>query len=153
MKHETTAVTADTLTPVQIHQVRDTLLAVPRKNAYHRATLSDCGGALDGDRACRGAVARAYNKMHGAAGCRLCAAGFRRVDGVHVGSQRLGMIPATPCERVFVARDSVTSPDRPFVAYVDGAWLRTRGGEVRRFATKAAATRAARRVAPRMWHP
>lgn len=27
--------------------------------------------------------------------------GFRRVNGIHIGSQRYGMIPDTPCERVF----------------------------------------------------
>lgn len=148
-----TRATADTITPAQIHEVRDGLLAVPRKNAYQRATLSDCGGALDGDRVCRAAVARAYNRMHQAAECSLCTAGFRREGGVHVGSQRLGMIPSTPCERVFAARDNGTPSNPRFVAYVDGAWLRTPRGDVRRFATKAAATKAARRAAPRMWHP
>ena len=41
------------------------MLGVPRKNAYHRAILKDCGAALDGSRACRESVARAYNKMQG----------------------------------------------------------------------------------------
>lgn len=58
-------VTADTITDAQIHVVRKAMLGVPRKNAYHRAVLADCGGALDGDRACRESVARAYNKMNG----------------------------------------------------------------------------------------
>lgn len=58
-------VTADTITAEQIKIVRKAMLGVPRKNAYHRATLSDCGGALDGDRACRESVARAYNKICG----------------------------------------------------------------------------------------
>lgn len=57
--------TADTITVEHIHAVREAMLSVPRRNAYHRATLSDCGGALDGDRVCREAVARAYNKMLG----------------------------------------------------------------------------------------
>lgn len=58
-------VTADTITNAQIHVVRKAMIGVPRKNSYHRAILSDCGGALDGDRACKGSVARAYNKMQG----------------------------------------------------------------------------------------
>jgi hypothetical protein len=56
-------VTADTITMEQIHVVRKAMLGVPRKNSYHRAILSDCGAALDGDKACRESVARAYNKM------------------------------------------------------------------------------------------
>ena len=32
--------------------------------------------------------------------CELCEIGFERVAGVHIGSQRLGMIPNTPCQRV-----------------------------------------------------
>jgi hypothetical protein len=58
-------VTVDTITDPQIHVVRKAMLGVPRKNAYHRAILADCGGALDGSRACRESVARAYNKMQG----------------------------------------------------------------------------------------
>jgi hypothetical protein len=55
--------TADTITIEQIHAVRKAMLGVPRKNAYHRAILADCGGALNGVRACRESVALAYNKM------------------------------------------------------------------------------------------
>lgn len=58
-------VTADTITIEQIHTVRKAFLGVPRKKAYHRAILADCGGALDGSRPCRESVARAYNKMQG----------------------------------------------------------------------------------------
>jgi len=58
-------ITADTITDAQIHVVRKAMLGVPRKNAHHRAILADCGGALDGSRACRESVARAYNKMQG----------------------------------------------------------------------------------------
>jgi hypothetical protein len=58
-------VTADTITAAQIHVVRKAMLGHPRKTSYHRATLSDCGGALDGDRVCRQRVARAYNEMNG----------------------------------------------------------------------------------------
>jgi hypothetical protein len=60
-------VTADTITDAQIHVVRKAMIGVPRKSTYHRAILSDCGGALDGDRACRESVARAYNKLQGSA--------------------------------------------------------------------------------------
>lgn len=58
-------VTADTITTEQIHAVRKAMLGVPRKNAYHRAILVDCGAALDGNRACRESAAAAYNKMLG----------------------------------------------------------------------------------------
>ncbi|HSX23223.1 MAG TPA: hypothetical protein VLE97_10670 [Gaiellaceae bacterium] len=86
--------------------------------------------------------------------CSLCEAGFRRVDGIHIGSQRLGMIPNRPCERVFATCD-LAAPDlsRSWLAYVDGEPLRTTGGEPRRYATSSTARRAARRAAPRMWHP
>lgn len=59
-------VTAGTITSAQIQVVRKAMLGQPRKRAYHRAILSDCGGALDGDLACKESVARAYNKMQGA---------------------------------------------------------------------------------------
>ncbi len=84
--------------------------------------------------------------------CRLCAAGFRREDGVHVGSQSLGMIPATPCERVFVVRDAKPYLRRPWLAHVDGAPLRRMDGVVRRFATARSARDAAFASAPRRWH-
>lgn len=88
--------------------------------------------------------------------CGLCDHGFRRVDGVHVPSQRLGMIPATPCERVFAVCDK--SPKAPlarsWLAYVDGEPLRSKkSDEVRRYASASAARRAARKAAPRKWHP
>jgi hypothetical protein len=60
-------VTADTITDAQIHVVRKAMLGVPRKNAYHRAILADCNAALNGSKACRESVARAYNKMQGSA--------------------------------------------------------------------------------------
>lgn len=87
--------------------------------------------------------------------CRLCDDGFRRVDGVHVPSQRLGMIPTTPCARVFAIHGGNMTDDnkRPWMAYVDGAPVRKQSGDARRFATASAAYAAARKAAPRRWHP
>jgi hypothetical protein len=76
--------------------------------------------------------------------CQLCAAGFRRVDGVHVGSQHLGMIPNMPCDRVFAARGESEHTARPWLAYVDGNPLRKLSGEARRFASPDTAYAAAR---------
>lgn len=56
-------VTGETITREQIQCVRKALLGVPRKTSYHRAIITDCGPALDGDKACRSSVASAYNKM------------------------------------------------------------------------------------------
>lgn len=84
--------------------------------------------------------------------CRLCDAGFRRVNGLHVGSQRLGMIPSALCERVFATCGEDAATARPWLAHVDGEPLRKRGGEARRFASAAAAHAAARRASPRRWH-
>lgn len=57
------AITGASITNEQIHCVRKAMLGVPRKNSFHRAILTDCGPALDGDKACRESVAHAYNKM------------------------------------------------------------------------------------------
>lgn len=96
--------------------------------------------------------------IHGAASaglveCVYCDTGFRRVGGVHVGSQSLGMIPDTPCERVFATCGEDANRARSWLAYVDGEPLRKRSGEARRFASPAAAYRAACAAAPRRWHP
>lgn len=84
--------------------------------------------------------------------CENCDRGFRRVDGIHIGSQRLGMIPNTPCKRVGTVTDPNITTGRRFAAHVDGAVLRKKDGEIQRFATGPAAVRAARAAAPRMWH-
>jgi hypothetical protein len=85
--------------------------------------------------------------------CRYCDQGFRRVAGVHVGSQRLGMIPATPCDRVFATRGGGNHEARPWLAYVDGHALHKKGGAPRRFGSAALALAAATRAAPRRWSP
>jgi hypothetical protein len=87
--------------------------------------------------------------------CRLCDQGFRRVDGIHIGSQRLGMIPNTPCDRVFASHGGSMTEDnkRPWMAYVDGDVIRKRSGDGRRFSSAKAAYAAACKEAPRRWHP
>jgi hypothetical protein len=86
--------------------------------------------------------------------CGYCDYGFRRVAGIHIGSQRLGMIPDAPCESVFAVQIAATLADRPWIVHVDGEpLLRKRDGEVRRFATATAAVNAGRKAAPRRWHP
>ncbi len=86
--------------------------------------------------------------------CDYCDRGFRRVDGIHIGSQRLGMIPNASCDRVLATCDK-KAPDiaRSWLACVDGAPLRTSGGELRRYTSASTARRAARKAAPRRWHP
>ena len=85
--------------------------------------------------------------------CGNCDVGFRRVDGIHIGSQRLGMIPNTPCERVGAVADSKAASRQRWVPHVDGAVLRKKDGEIYRFATATAAVRKARATAPKRWHP
>jgi hypothetical protein len=57
-------VATEFLTAAQIEIVRRAMLGVPRKKAYHRAILADCGAALGGDAVCRGSVARAWLKIN-----------------------------------------------------------------------------------------
>jgi hypothetical protein len=87
--------------------------------------------------------------------CRHCDRGFRRVDGIHIPSQSLGMIPATPCDRVFAVHGGNMTDDnkRPWLAYVDGEPIRKQSGDARRFTTAKAAYAAACKAAPRRWHP
>lgn len=97
-------------------------------------------------------------KAAGAAGlvtCGNCTKGFRRIDGIHIASQRKGMIPNTPCDRVFATHGCPTfgTDDRAWLAYVDGEPLRKKRGDARRFATAAAAYAAACKAAPKRWHP
>jgi hypothetical protein len=91
----------------------------------------------------------------GLATCVLCDRGFRRVDGVHIPSQRLGMIPTTPCDRVFATHGGSMTDDneRPWMAHVDGDVVRKKSGDARRFSSAEAAYAAARGAAPRRWHP
>lgn len=91
----------------------------------------------------------------GLAQCGNCDVGFRRVNGVHIASQRLGMIPDVPCDRVFAVHGGSMTEDnkRPWMAYVDGEPIRKQSGDARRFATAKAAYAAACKAAPRRWHP
>ena len=82
--------------------------------------------------------------------CGNCERGFRRVAGVHIGSQRLGMIPDSPCQRVFATHGG--SDVKPWMAYVDGSPVCTSLGYARRFKTARAAYRAALLAAPKRWH-
>lgn len=84
--------------------------------------------------------------------CRYCDQGFRRVDGIHVGSQRLGMITNTPCDRVFAACISGDGTKRPWLACVDGFLLYKKNGNPRRFSSAASACEAACKEAPKRWH-
>jgi hypothetical protein len=87
--------------------------------------------------------------------CSYCDRGFRRVGGNHIGSQRFGMIPDAPCDRVFATHGGNMTEDnqRPWMAYMDGEPLRGKRGHARRFATAEAAYAAACEAAPRRWHP
>jgi hypothetical protein len=86
--------------------------------------------------------------------CAHCERGFRRVAGTHIGSQKLGMIPDTPCQRVFATHlDNVTDLNlKPWIAYVDGLRLLSSIGKVRRFASAETAYQAACEAAPKRWH-
>jgi hypothetical protein len=184
---ETTPVTGTTITNAQIQRVRDAILGVPRKNAHHRAILTDSGPALSGNSTCRESLADTYNELLGldadedptfptpdqeppahavddpvikdswATGlvtCAYCERGFRRVDGIHIGSQRLGMIADVPCDRVFATHGGSMTEDnkRPWMAFVDGGSLRKQSGDARRFSSAKAAYAAARKAAPKRWH-
>jgi hypothetical protein len=90
--------------------------------------------------------------------CRLCKAGSRRVDGVHVTSDRPGITPllsGTPCRRVFATHvgQATEGNERPWMAYVDGDPVRRKSGDARRFASAEAAYAAACKAAPKRWHP
>lgn len=87
--------------------------------------------------------------------CGYCNRDFRRVDGIHIGSQRLGMIPNSPCARVFVTHGgNLTDNNKhPWMAHVDGDVLRRRSGDARRFSSPKTAYAAARKAAPEKWHP
>jgi hypothetical protein len=84
--------------------------------------------------------------------CGNCDVGFRRINGVHIGSQRLGMIPDTPCTRVFAARAGQATDEWPWIAYVDGKPVRKKNGKLWYYATARDAYAAARKAAPRRWH-
>jgi len=103
-------------------------------------------------------VSEPVTRNAGSAGlvvCGYCDRGFRRVDGIHIGSQRLGMIPDAPCDRVFATHGGAMTEDnkRPWMAYVDGDPIRKQSGDARRFSSAKAAYAAARKAAPRRWHP
>jgi hypothetical protein len=88
--------------------------------------------------------------------CTNCDQGFRRVHGIHIGSQRLGMIPDSPCRRVFAATqgDNTTKiANRSWTAHIDGDVLRQQSGKARRFSSAKAAYAAACQASPRQWHP
>lgn len=103
---------------------------------------------------CAEVLAQEANSIRGWSNtCALCEADFRRVGGIHIGSQRLKMICDKPCQRVGVAVDQRADVRRRWVAYVDGALLRTKDDEIKHWATAAAAVNAARKTAPRSWHP
>lgn len=87
--------------------------------------------------------------------CDYCDRDFRRVDGIHIGSQRLGMIPDAPCDRVFATHGGNMTDDnkRPWMAYVDGDVIRKQSADARRFSSAKAAYAAACKAAPRRWHP
>ena len=87
--------------------------------------------------------------------CGNCDRGFRRVDGIHIASQRLGMIPDVPCDRVFAVHGGSMTDDneRAWMAYVDGEPIRKKTGDARRFSSAKTAYAAARKAAPKRWHP
>ena len=87
--------------------------------------------------------------------CDLCDQGCRRVGGIHIASQRFGMIPASACDRVFASHggNMTDNNKRPWLAYVDGTSIRKKSGDARRFTTAEAAYDAACKAAPKKWHP
>ncbi len=93
--------------------------------------------------------------------CGNCEIGFRRVNGIHIGSQRLGMIPDTPCDAIVATKFNHGDDHerykggarRNWGVYVDGELLRTKAGVGRAWTTEAAALRAGRKAAPKRWHP
>ena len=79
------------------------------------------------------------------ASCGHCDLGHRRLCGIHIPTQRKGMIPAAPCRRV-AAVNTGAADARPWLAVADGVTVRTPRGVPRSYATAHAAYRAARRA-------
>jgi hypothetical protein len=79
--------------------------------------------------------------------CGNCKVGHRRIAGIHVPTQRKGMIPATPCDRIVAVRINSWTIG-PWYVYVDGALLRTPRGEPRRYSSEGRALAAGRRCSP-----
>ena len=86
--------------------------------------------------------------------CAYCEKGFRRVNGRHIGSQKLGMIPDTPCDALFAAHvGNATEQNRkPWLAYVDGSPLVNAKGVPLRYSKPEIAYEAAKKWSPRRWH-
>jgi hypothetical protein len=76
--------------------------------------------------------------------CSMCERGFKRRGGVHLPSQRLGMIPESPC-RLVEATPVENGGRLPWIAYVRGHRLITDGEAWRpvRFGSKTSAIAAA----------
>lgn len=98
-------------------------------------------------------VYRGATGQESGAPCCYCDKGFRRVDGIHIGSQSRGMIPNTPCGRVLALSVDDESAALPWLAHVDGEPLRKQSGYARRFGSARAAYAAACKAAPKKWHP
>lgn len=77
--------------------------------------------------------------------CGTCDRGHRRICGIHVATQRKGMIPETPCTRVAAVNSGAPDP-KPWRGVADGDFIRDKAGDPREFATAHAAYRAARRA-------
>lgn len=68
--------------------------------------------------------------------CGDCAIGHRRINGMHVATQRKGMIPTIPCDAVVaVPVPGHAGAQVQWTVYVDGELLRTKRG-VRRVWSK-----------------
>jgi hypothetical protein len=58
--------------------------------------------------------------------CRLCSAGFRRVDSVHI-----GMIPDMPCDRVFTSRgEGADTTAQCYISRDQGGLMRVTGKSI-----------------------
>jgi len=91
--------------------------------------------------------------------CDLCNAGCERIWGEHryCGCPHLKNIfedtDRPPCEGVGVVYDEAPQSELPrWMAYVDGSFLRTQSGDIRRYASANLAHKAALDAAPKIWH-
>lgn len=87
--------------------------------------------------------------------CWYCAHGYRRVAGQHVGSATRKLTQPQACGRIVVVRPAIEPryvrlASFAYVVFIDGAPLRDRRGQTRRFAILVNAWRAALEHAPNL---
>lgn len=91
--------------------------------------------------------------------CELCDAGYERIWGEHryCGCPQFRSTfeeaDRQPCARIAVIYDEAPQSELPrWMACVDGSFLKTQGGDTRRYPSADLARKAALDAAPKIWH-